>query len=85
MSLSVPIEDVLLIVETMAESNKLIREVLTVQGEMNITQSERITNLLSMIDILNEKISNLEDNLKMLSNGYAKLFTESQKASNQSQ
>ena len=84
MSLSVPIEDVLLIVETMAESNKLIREVLTVQGEMNITQSERITNLLSMIDILNEKISNLETNLKMLSNGYAKLFTESQKANNQS-
>ena len=84
MSLSVPIEDVLLIVETMAESNKLIREVLTVQGETNITQSERITNLLSMIDILNEKISNLETNLKMLSNGYAKLFTESQKANNQS-
>jgi len=68
----------------MAESNKLIRDVLTVQGETNITQSERITNLLSMIDILNEKISNLETNLKMLSNGYAKLFTESQKANNQS-
>jgi len=84
MSLSVPIEDVLLIVETMAESNKLIREVLTVQGEMNITQSERITNLLSMIETLNQKINILEDNLKMLSNGYAKLFTESQKANNQS-
>jgi len=84
MSLSVPIEDVLLIVETMAESNKLIREVLTVQGEMNITQSERITNLLSMIETLNQKINILEDNLKMLSNGYAKLFTEPQKANNQS-
>ena len=84
MSLMVPIEDVLLIVEIMAESNKLIREVLTVQGEMNITQSERITNLLSMIETLNQKINILEDNLKMLSNGYAKLFTESQKANNQS-
>jgi len=84
MSLMVPIEDVLLIVEIMAESNKLIREVLTVQGETNITQSERITNLLSMIETLNQKINILEDNLKMLSNGYAKLFTESQKANNQS-